>query len=190
MINQHLTDIIWYTNEHIKVRNACFFSDNQTILNEGGKDGGCCSWGPAWDLLRGLLAPSAQTLNCVSVFSFPLNMGKASRKSSLPSCGETHPIHPAPAQRPQTGLSSSQHVCEDVHMIREERQDAAAQEVSVLSPVPWSRWLMAPFTPDGVGRQIKAPDSGRTLSRKGTGLGCRLDLLSSEVSSVEHLEMF
>lgn len=25
MINQHLTDIIWYTNEHIKVRNACFF---------------------------------------------------------------------------------------------------------------------------------------------------------------------
>lgn len=49
---------------------------------------------------------------------------------------------------------------------------------------------MAPFTVDGAGRQIKALHSGRTLSRKGTGMGCLLDLFNSEVTSVEHLEMF
>lgn len=49
---------------------------------------------------------------------------------------------------------------------------------------------MAPFTVDGVGRQIKVLDSGRTLSRKGTGMGCLLDLFNSDVTSVENLEMF
>lgn len=49
---------------------------------------------------------------------------------------------------------------------------------------------MAPLTADGAGRQIKALDSGRPLSRKGTGLGCLLDLFNSDVTSTEHLEMF
>lgn len=49
---------------------------------------------------------------------------------------------------------------------------------------------MAPFTVDGVGKRIKALDSGRTLSRKGTGLGRLLDLFTSDVTSTQHLEMF
>lgn len=49
---------------------------------------------------------------------------------------------------------------------------------------------MAPFTVDGVGRQIKELDSGRSLSRKGAGMGCLLDLFNSDVTSIEHLEMF
>lgn len=76
-----------------------------------------------------------------------------------------------------------------LHLSMYERM-CTAQEVSVLSPVPLSQWLMAPLTADGVGRRIKALDSGRPLSRKGTGLGCLLDLFNSDVTSTEHLEMF
>lgn len=39
MINRHLTDIIWCTNQHIKVRSACFFFNDQTILRGGGGGG-------------------------------------------------------------------------------------------------------------------------------------------------------
>lgn len=188
MINQHLTDIIWYTNEHIKVRNACFFQSNHF---KGGartwmlKMGSCL-----WSSVGSAVTKCPDFELCVHVEVPSPWLRRPAESLHCPLVVKEIPFIKFLHCALKTGLSSSQHVCEDVHVIREERQDAAAQEVSVLSPVPLSHWLMAPFTLDGVGRQIKALDSGRTLSRKGTGLGCLLDLLNSEVTSLEHLEMF
>lgn len=103
MINQHLTDIIWRTNQHNKVRNACFFFNNQTIKGEKRTV-------DAEDVLLtvifcGICCHQVPRLWTVSMFTFPHMIEEvASRKSSLPSCGGKIPFINTPSLHLKTAF--------------------------------------------------------------------------------------
>lgn len=126
-INQHLADIIWSTNQHIKVRNA-FFLDQSIHFKGGGERTVDAEDGLLTGIFCGICCHQVPRLwtVCPRSRSRAMIEEEASRKPSLPSCGgkkKTPFIKPRRCAS-KTGPSSCQHAWEDAHMRREQRRGA------------------------------------------------------------------